>query len=87
MPKHERRPPPATLPGFPKAEKAKAKTRIGSGSSLRKRWKDPDGVFYEWDSRHGTVEKYDSRGNHLGEFDPYTGKRLKPPDPTRRVEP
>ena len=29
---------------------------------------------YEWDSQHGTVEKYDKKGRHLGEFDPDTGK-------------
>jgi Cytotoxic len=67
--------------------KCQAKTRVGKGSSLRKRWKDQDGTMYEWDSRHGTIEKYDSRGIHQGEFDPNTGNRLKPADPIRRVEP
>ncbi|WCO74934.1 colicin E3/pyocin S6 family cytotoxin [Enterobacter hormaechei] len=43
--------------------------------------------MYEWDSQHGTVEVYDRSGrNHLGEFDPTTGKQTKPADPTRKVE-
>ena len=53
----------------------------------KKAWKDPDGAIYDWDSRHGTVEKYNSRGRHEGEFDPDTGKRLKPANPARKVEP
>ncbi|CAA6806245.1 MAG: Unknown protein [uncultured Campylobacterales bacterium] len=30
---------------------------------------------------------YNKRGNHLGEFDPNTGKQLKLADKTRRVDP
>jgi hypothetical protein len=47
----------------------------------------PRGAIYEWDSQHGTVEKYDARGRHLGEYDPDTGEELKSADPSRRVEP
>jgi hypothetical protein len=65
------KPPPKTLPGFPDAKPAKPKTPIaGNGDKLRKRWKSPDGTIYEWDYRHGTVEKYDSKGKHQGEFRP-----------------
>jgi hypothetical protein len=38
--------PPKTLPGFPDAKRAKAKTPRPGG--LRKRWKDRDGTIYEW---------------------------------------
>ena len=55
--------------------------------SLRRRWKDPDGTIYEWASRHGTVEKYNSKGLHEGEFTPDTGRKLKPANSARRVEP
>jgi hypothetical protein len=39
------------------------------------------GRSYEWDYRHGSVEMYSRRGEHLGEFDPIIGRRLKPRDP------
>jgi hypothetical protein len=54
---------------------------------MRKRWKDPKGNIYEWDSQHGTVEKCNKRGKHQGEFDPDTGEQTKPKDPKREVEP
>ncbi|WP_424894287.1 colicin E3/pyocin S6 family cytotoxin [Streptomyces sp. SAI-124] len=43
--------------------------------------------MYEWDSQHGTVEKYNKRGKHLGEFDANTGAQTKPANPTRKVTP
>ena len=33
------------------------------------------------------VEKYNKREPHLGEFDPKTGKQLKGPNLTRKIEP
>jgi len=56
---------------------------------LRQRWIDPDdGRIFEWDSQHGSVEVYARRGKpHLGEFDPYTGRQLKGPNPQYEVEP
>lgn len=54
---------------------------------LRRRWKDPDGTIYEWDSKSGKVEKFTRRGYHLGEFDHVTGIQTKAADPSRRVEP
>jgi hypothetical protein len=78
--------PPATLPGFPLAIKTRSKTPFAIGK-LRRRWKDPDGTIYEWDYRHGRVEKYDARGNHQGEYDANTGQKLKDADPTQKVEP
>jgi len=44
-------------------------------------------LIYEWDSQHGAVEVYNARGRPLGEYDPETGARLKPADPTREIEP
>jgi hypothetical protein len=78
--------PPRSLKAFPNAQRAKPKTpRPGGG--LRARWKDDDGVIYEWDYQHGRAEKYDRMGRHLGEVDPETGDQVKEADPTRKVEP
>jgi len=75
------------LPAFPDAKKAVSKTLIKGGGKFRYRWKDSKKTIYEWDSQHGTVEVYDKSGrNHLGEFDPVTGKQTKPADPARKVE-
>jgi hypothetical protein len=73
-------PAPDALPGFPRAVRTEPKGR-------RRRWLDARGRVLEWDYQHGTVEMYDRRGRHLGEFDPVTGQRLKPRDRTRRIEP
>jgi Cytotoxic len=80
-------PAPRTLQAFPEAQRTKPKTSVKGGSGLRQRWKDQDGEIYEWDSRHGTVEKYDRQGRHLGEFDSETGDLLKPANPNYSVEP
>lgn len=80
-------PPPANLPAFPDARHAKPRTAVKGGGALRKRWKDSEGRIYEWDSRHGTVELFDPRGKHLGEFDPNTGRQLKPANPHYTVDP
>lgn len=61
--------------------KVKDKTLAQSGV------KDAEGNIYEWDSQHGSIEKYNKRGKHLGEFDFKTGVQTKAADPTRRVEP
>lgn len=75
---------PRLLPAFPNARRVKPKT--GKPNGKRARWKDSSRI-YEWDYQHGSVEVYDSQGRHLGQFDPDTGDREKPPDPSRRVEP
>jgi hypothetical protein len=80
-------PAPDTLPGFPGAQRTKARTFVQGGGGKRARWVLPDGGILEWDSRHGAVEKYNKRGIHLGEFDPNTGAQTKPADKTRKVEP
>ena len=81
------RPPPKFPPGFPGLRLEKRKTPVEGGGGLRKRWRDEDGNIYEWDSRHGTVEKFDKRGRHRGELDPETGEQIKPRVPERKVEP
>ena len=77
-------PPPAVPPAFPHLKQVRSKTRFGGG--LRRRWIGESGNFYEWDYLHGTLERYSSRGRHLGEFDADTGKRLKDADPARRID-
>ena len=79
-------PPPSTPRGFPGLRKTRPKTAI-SGDGRRRRWKDDYDSIYEWDYQHGTLERYDRRGRHAGEFDPDTGRQTKPADPTRTVEP
>jgi hypothetical protein len=80
-------PAPKELKAFPDAKRAKPKTPVQGGGGLRKRWVGKDGSIYEWDSQHGTVEKYNKRGKHLGEFDPETGEETKSADPSRKVTP
>lgn len=76
---------PRDLLGFPNARKVRPKTPFAGG--LRARWRDANGDILEWDSRHGRVERYNSRGRHLGEFDAVTGAQLSLPDLAREVEP
>jgi len=80
--------PPETrdLKGFPGLTEVKRKTPNQGGGGLRKRWKDEKGNIYEWDSRHGALEKYDKQGRHLGQFDHITGEQTKLADKTRRAE-
>ncbi|WP_104819780.1 colicin E3/pyocin S6 family cytotoxin [Kitasatospora sp. MMS16-BH015] len=67
------------LPGFPDAKPSKAVTGVQGGGGRRPRWIDKDGKILEWDYQHGKVEKYSKNGKeHLGEFDPFTGKQTKP---------
>lgn len=77
-------PPKGGLPAFPDAVADNPRTPVKGGGGLRRRWKGPDGKIYEWDRQHGTVEVYDKKGRHRGEFDPVTGARTKPADPTRK---
>jgi hypothetical protein len=80
-------PGPKDLRGFPAARQVKPKTPIRGGGGLRRRWKDPDGTIYEWDSQHGHVEVYDARGNHRGGYDAGSGAKISEADPARHVEP
>lgn len=76
--------PPRTLPAFPDAVWERPKTPVRGGGGLRRRWVGPDGSIYEWDGQHGTVEMYDRKGRHRGEFDPDTGEATKPAKPGRK---
>jgi len=61
------------------------KTRVAG--RRRPRWVDPDGTIFEWDFLHGTVERYNRRGKHTGEFDHLTGRQIGERVAGRRVEP
>jgi nucleoid-associated protein YgaU len=79
---------PQNLIAFPNARLAKSKTIVRKGGGERRRWRDQKAKeIFEWDYQHGTVEKYNTRGKHLGEFDATTGKQLKPANPARKIEP
>ena len=44
----------------------------------QKRWRSPDGKrLLEWDGRHGEIEAFNLRGEHLGALDPVTGILIK----------
>jgi hypothetical protein len=75
-----------SLPGFPGSYRVRSKGGTGGGK-LRPRWKSTDGRILEWDYQHGTVEAYDRKGQHLGEFDPITGAPRKGPAAGRKVTP
>ena len=81
-----REPETSELKGFPGLTEAKRKTPIQGGGGLRKRWKDKKGNIYEWDYRHGELEKYDKQGRHLGQFNHITGEQTKPANKTRRIQ-
>ncbi len=81
------KPPPRDLPAFPNARRVKPKTPVRGGGGLRRRWRDINDDILEWDSLHGTIERYDSLGRHLGEYDPNTGAQLSPQNPKYRVAP
>jgi hypothetical protein len=53
----------------------------------RKTWRSEDGKrLYQWDSLHGEIEVYNSRGHHLGSVDAVTGIFLKMPVKGRRID-
>lgn len=80
-------PAPRVPKAFPDLRVARRKTPVQGGGGLRKRWVDEDGNIYEWDYRHGRVEKYNKLGKHVGEYDPDTGEQTKPADPDKKVDP
>jgi RHS repeat-associated protein len=78
--KNEYKPAPADLPGFPGAQRTKAKAG-------RARWNLPNGDIGEWDSQHGEVEVYDKTGKkHKGAYDPKTGEQKKKGEKNRKTE-
>lgn len=79
-------PPPKKLNGFPEASRDKAMTPQQGDTGPRKRWRLPDGKILEWDRQHGELEMYNKTGRqHLGSYDPTTGKQLKPSESGRNI--
>lgn len=87
---HDYHPSPKTeeIKGLGELKKGPQKTPKQGSSGLRKRWVGDKGrKIYEWDSQHGELEGYRaSDGEHLGAFDPKTGKQVKGPDPKRNIK-
>lgn len=85
---HDYHPAPNTeeIKGLGELKKAPKKTPKQGGGGKRDRWIGDKGrKIYEWDSQHGELEGYRaSDGEHLGAFDPKTGKQIKGPDPKGR---
>ena len=51
------------------------------------RWRNADATrLYEWDGRHGEIEVYNNRGEHLGAADAVTGILVKPPKKGRTID-
>lgn len=87
---HDYHPAPLTkdIKGLGELKESRKKTPKQSGGGLRDRWIGDKGrKIYEWDSQHGELEGYRaSNGEHLGSFNPKTGKQLKGPDPKRNIK-
>lgn len=82
--------PPKTqdIKGLGELKESKPKTPKQGGAGKRARWLGDKGrKIYEWDYQHGEIEGYRaSDGQHIGAFDPKTGKQLKPADPKRNIK-
>lgn len=53
----------------------------------KKVYRSSDGSkLYQWDSFHGEIEVYDSRGRHYGVLDAVTGEIIKPAVRGRRID-
>ncbi|HBY4664666.1 TPA: cloacin, partial [Klebsiella pneumoniae] len=76
---HDYFPDPKTedIKGLGELKEGKPKTPKQGGGGKRARWYgDKKRKIYEWDSQHGELEGYRaSDGEHLGAFDPKTGKQ------------
>lgn len=87
---HDYFPDPKTedIKGLGELKEGKPKTPKQGGGGKRARWYgDKKRKIYEWDSQHGELEGYRaSDGEHLGAFDPKTGKQVKGPDPKRNIK-
>ncbi|QJO43216.1 cloacin (plasmid) [Klebsiella pneumoniae] len=78
---HDYFPDPKTedIKGLGELKEGKPKTPKQGGGGKRARWYgDKKRKIYEWDSQHGELEGYRaSDGEHLGAFDPKTGKQVR----------
>jgi hypothetical protein len=45
-----------------------------------------DRLYYEWDKRHGEIEVYNSRGEHIYVIEPMRGRQIKDYVPGRRID-
>ncbi|MGE5268289.1 MAG: colicin E3/pyocin S6 family cytotoxin [Thiohalocapsa sp.] len=53
----------------------------------QRRWRSDGGRrLYTWDSLHGEVEVFNTRGKHLGALDPVTGAWVKRAIPGRTID-
>ncbi|CAN5339095.1 hypothetical protein BH09SUM1_BH09SUM1_16120 [soil metagenome] len=53
----------------------------------RKVWRSLDGLrFFTWDSLHGEMEAFNTRGKHIASLDAVTGKPIKGPVLDRRLK-
>jgi hypothetical protein len=51
-----------------------------------RRWRSSrGGLIYTWDSLHGEIETFNSRGDHLGVLDALTGVPIKPARKGRKI--
>ena len=55
------------------------------GGTLRRRWEDKKHI-YECNIQHGKIEKYNKRGDHLGEFDPVIELQTKLANPIKNIK-
>ena len=87
---HDYHPAPKTedIKGLGELKEGRPKTPKQGGGGKRARWYGDKGrKIYEGDSQHGELEGYRaSAGQHLGSFDPKTGKQLKGPYPKRSIK-
>ncbi|PAU99271.1 hypothetical protein CBG25_20180 [Arsenophonus sp. ENCA] len=87
---HDYHKPPKTqdITGFADLKYQRPKTPKQDGSGERRRWIDAKRrTVYEWDYQHGELEGYRaSNGEHIGSFDPKTGKQIKPAVPGRNIK-
>lgn len=51
----------------------------------RRRWKDADGLIYEWDYQHGELEMYSRLGRHRGVLSP-DGEMKKGSERGRKID-
>ncbi|MET5831427.1 colicin-like bacteriocin tRNase domain-containing protein [Klebsiella pneumoniae] len=86
---HDYFPDPKTedIKGLGELKEGKPKTPKQGGGKRARWYGDKKRKIYEWDSQHGELEGYRaSDGEHLGAFDPKTGKQVKGPDPKRNIK-
>ncbi|MFS1337021.1 colicin E3/pyocin S6 family cytotoxin, partial [Klebsiella pneumoniae] len=86
---HDYHPVPKTedIKGLGELKRGDPKTPKQGGGKRARWYGDKKRKIYEWDSQHGELEGYRaSDGEHLGAFDPKTGKQVKGPDPKRNIK-